>query len=342
MNGEKLGVGIIGLGIISMAHEQGLLEASDRASIVAMCDIDEEKVCERAKSYNAQVYTDYHQLLADPRIDVVDIILPHNLHYSAALAAIESGKHVLIEKPITTNSKDGADLIQQARSHNVKFSVAENTRFVKAYQEVEKILQSGDLGNIYSVNTLIAGSEVDRLLDTRNWKGKAEGSGGGVVMDAAPHTFYLLRWLFQGIKHLQVVARKLIDKSEVEDNALIFGELVNGANFCAQFSFTTEAPWTERLVINGSKGSIIIDQITNPVGILYRGTFDFNGEVLDIPYEPDLWKIKSIADGVNNFITAVWNDKEPTVDPEDANYAILAVEKSYQSLKSGTVVNFDK
>jgi len=333
MRDEKFGVGIIGLGIISLAHEMGLLNAQEMASLVAMCDIDEQKVIERARPYNAKVYTDYHQLLADPRVDIVDIILPHNLHYPVASAAIESGKHVLIEKPFTMNYANGEELINKAHRKGIKLSVAENTRFVLAYQEMERILSSGELGEIYSVRTLIAGSEVSRLVDTSNWKGKASGSGGGVIMDAAPHTFYLLRWLFGGIKKLQATTQKLIENSEVEDNALIFGELNNGGLFSSRFSFTTEAPWTERLEVNGSKGSVIIDQITNPVGILYKGTDDFNGRILDIPYEPELWKIKSIASGVSEFISAVWNDRTPPVDPEDANYAIYVVEKSYQSAR---------
>jgi len=335
MRDQKLGVGIIGLGIISMAHEMGLLNAQEMASLVAMCDIDEQKVIERARPYNAQIYTNYHQLLADPRVEIVDIILPHNLHYPVASAAIESGKHVLIEKPFTMNSADGEELINKALKKGIKLSVAENTRFVLAYQEMERILSSGELGDIYSVRTLIAGSEVSRLVNTSNWKGKASGSGGGVIMDAAPHTFYLLRWLFGGIKRLHATTQKLIQKSEVEDNALIYGELNNGALFSSHFSFTTEAPWTERLEVNGSKGSVIIDQITNPVGILYKGTDDFNGRILDIPFEPELWKIKSIASGVSEFISAVWNDQVPLVDPEDANYAIYVVEKSYQSVRAG-------
>lgn len=338
MKDQKLGVGIIGLGIISKAHEKGLLDAQDMASVVAICDIDEKRVNDRARPYNAGVYTDYRQLLADPQVDVVDIILPHNLHHPVAAAAIECGKHVLIEKPLTMNSSDGEDLIERAQKEQIKFSAAENTRFVQAYLEMEKILFSGKLGDIYSVRTLIAGSEISRLLDTSNWKGKVKGSGGGVIMDAAPHTFYLLRWLFGGVRTLQATAQKLVEVSEVEDNALIFGELNTGALFTAQFSFTTEAPWTERLEVNGSQGSVIIDHITNPVGILYQGTDDFSGRPLNIPYEPELWKKKSIASGVYDFISAVWNDREPLVNPADANYAIYAVEKSYQSVQSGDTV----
>jgi predicted dehydrogenase len=330
----KIGVGVIGLGIISDAHIRGLEDAADKANIVAICDIDEAKARRGAEPFGAVVYSDYCQLLADPRVEAVDIILPHNLHYPVACAAIEAGKHVLIEKPLTLSSQEGADLIDRARARGITFSVAENTRFVAAYLEVEKILKSGELGKIYSVRTLIAGTEIYRLVDKSTWKGDKEGAGG-VIMDAAPHTFYLLRWLFGGIHTLRAYQQKLVSVSEVEDNAVVFGELLNGALFTAQFSFTTQAPWTERLEINGEHASIIIDQIVNPVGILFRGTYDFSGRPLAIPYNPENWKALSIAVEVTAFIDALWNSTPPGVDPADANYAVYAVEKVYESVCSG-------
>jgi predicted dehydrogenase len=332
---NKLGVGIIGLGIISDAHEKGLVQSADQAQIVAVCDINTDRAQARARPYHATVYIDYRELLDDRRVDVVDIILPHNLHYPVARDAIEQGKHILIEKPLTLKSDDGADLIARARTKGIKFSVAENTRFVSAYLEVEKILNSGALGKILSVRSLIAGSEIYRLVDNRTWKGKKEGSGGGVIMDAAPHTFYLLKWLFGGVDSLQAFETKLIEQSEVEDNALITGRLANGSLFTSQFSFTVEAPWTERLEINGFDGAIIIDQIANPVGIKYQGTLDFKGCPLDIPYNPENWKFNSIVAEVEGFIDAVWDDSPPAVDPSDANYAVFCVEKAYESINLG-------
>jgi predicted dehydrogenase len=335
---DKLGIGIIGLGIISPAHERGMLAAADLADIVAVCDVDEKKAQSRAEPYAAQVYTDYHALLADPHVDLVDIILPHNLHYPAARAAIDAGKHVLIEKPLTIHSSDGADLIRRARQRGIVFSVAENTRFVTAYQAVEKILASGELGRILSIRTLISGSEIYRLEDTSTWKGKQAGSGGGVLMDAAPHTFYLLKWLFGEIDSLQAFSQKLVPQAEVEDNALVLGELKSGALFTCQFSFTTQSPWSERLEVNGEHASIVIDQVANPPGMLYHGTFDFHGHTLEIPYDPAGWKEASIAAEVASFIEAVWHGTPPQVDPADANYAVYAVEKAYQSIQENAIL----
>jgi predicted dehydrogenase len=335
---KKIGVGIIGLGIISDAHEKGVSDASDIANIVAMCDIDYEKASLRAKKYNASVYTNYAELLADSLVDVVDIILPHDLHYQVAKDSIDAGKHVLIEKPLTLSSSSGADLIDRANQKGFIFSVAENTRFVTAYLEAEKILASGELGNILSVRTSISGSEIYRLVNDKTWKGKKEGSGGGVLMDAAPHTFYLLKWLFGGIESLRAFEQKLISQSEVEDNAIVFGTLNNGSLFYSQFSFTVQAPWTERLEIYGSDGSIIIDQISDPVGKLYKNTSDFSGRKLEIPYNPENWKYLSISTEVVEFLRTVVKRERPLVEAADANYAVYVVEKAYESIKSGKPV----
>jgi predicted dehydrogenase len=121
----KIRVGIIGLGGISYAHEAGYSELGDACQIVAMCDINEEEVNNRIGMFEgAKGYTRYTDLLADPEIDMVDVIVPHVLHYEIAKAALERGKHVLVEKPITVNSEQGAELIALAKQKGLKFSVA--------------------------------------------------------------------------------------------------------------------------------------------------------------------------------------------------------------------------
>ncbi|HVB75763.1 MAG TPA: Gfo/Idh/MocA family oxidoreductase [Ktedonobacteraceae bacterium] len=91
----------IGMGGIAYMHEAGYAEASDSAQIVAVCDVDEELARDRAIPYQARVYTDYHALIADAGVELVDITVPHHLHYPIALAALQQHKHVLVEaKPL--------------------------------------------------------------------------------------------------------------------------------------------------------------------------------------------------------------------------------------------------
>ncbi len=331
---KKIRVGLIGLGSISYAHEAGYSEVGEACEIVALCDVNEEEVNTRIGMYEgAKGYTRYPDLLADPSIDMVDIIVPHILHYEIAKVALEKGKHVLVEKPITVKSEQGEELIALAKQKGLKFSVAENTHFVTAYLKAEEILKQGILGDIWTVRTLIAGSEVYRIKDPNRWHGKAP--YGGVILDSSVHNFYLFKWLFGGVRDVLGFASKLVPEGEVEDNGLILGHLANGAEFQLNTSCTMEIPWTERVEIYGSKGGMIIDQLANPVAKVYLGSNDIDGtDVEDVPFDPLGWKFNSMIAEVKDFVTAVIEDRPPRVDPADALYALKAVEAVEKSIRN--------
>jgi UDP-N-acetylglucosamine 3-dehydrogenase len=332
MAGNKLRVGMIGLGAISFAHEAGFAELGEACEIVAMCDVNQEDTASRAAMYGAGAYSRYQDLLENPDVEMVDITVPHELHYEIALAALEKGKHVLVEKPITVKYAQGEELIAKARKAGLKFSVAENTRFVTAYQKAEQILKAGILGEIWTVRTLIAGSEVFRLKDPNLWHGKAP--YGGVILDSAVHNFYLFKWLFGGVRDVQGFASKIVPEGEMEDNGLILGHLANGADFQLNTSCTMEIPWTERVEIYGSRAGLIIDQLVDPVVRYYQGSGDIDGTIVaDVPFDPFAWKFNSMIAEIKDFVTAVIEDRPPLIDPEDALYALKAAEAVYKSIE---------
>jgi predicted dehydrogenase len=327
---DNVGVGVVGLGGISIIHEAGYQDDS-RASIVAMCDIDGELARSRARQYNAKAYTDFKDLIKDPAVDIVDITLPHKLHYEVAKNAIEHGKNVIVEKPMAMNYNEAETLIKLAKSSNVKLTVAENTRFVKLYQVVEELLRENKVGEIWQVRTLIAGSEVERLTDINNWIREKE-RGGGIIIDAGVHTFFLYRWLFGGVKSIRTLSWNRVKGINVEDNAMLIGILENGAQFHAQLTDTALNPWTERLEIYGSKGVIIGDQLSDPPLKVYEGPMDDEGQkVGEIEYNPAGWKAISIMEEVKDFVDAVIEDRTPAVDPEYAAYAVKVAGLAYQN-----------
>ena len=341
MAAGKIRVGMIGLGAISFAHEAGYSEMGDQCQIVAMCDINEEEVNNRIGMYEgAKGYLRYQELLDNPDVDMVDIIVPHVLHYEIAKAALLKGKHVLVEKPITVKSEQGQELIDLAKKAGLKFSVAENTHFVTAYLKAEEILKQGLLGDIWTVRTLIGGSEVYRIKDPNLWHGKAP--YGGVIIDSSVHNFYLFKWLFGGVKDVLGFASKLVPEGEVEDNGLIIGHLANGAEFQLNTSCTYEIPWMERVEIYGSKGGMIIDQLANPVVKYYLGSGDIDGTVVeDVPFDPLGWKFMSMVAEIKDFVTAVREDRPPRIDPADALYALKAAEAVERSIAQKQMVKYE-
>jgi len=333
------------MGRISNAHLKGLSDASEVARIAAVCDTREDVVKKAADDVGARAYTDYRALLVDPEVQVVDLPLPHNLHYPMARHALESGKHVLVEKPLAPTALECKELIDLARLRSLTLGVAENTPFVSAYLAVRSLLQSGRIGQPRLIRTFISGSEVDRLTDISSWKGRRAGTVGGAILDAGPHSFYLLKWLFGEIDTVQAVANKVVDVSEVEDNAIVTGQLKSGPFFRTEYSFTAEIPWGERLEIYGSKGSIILDQLVNPPALHYRSKEDVEGvPVGAVEFQPDRvehdpkgWKFKSIAAGVSEFARAVAGGSPAPVRAEDGLYTIKVVEAAYASVEAGGI-----
>jgi predicted dehydrogenase len=269
---------VVGVGRISTAHINGLSEASEVARIVAVCDKNGELADRVARKLDARAYTDYEAVLADAEVQAVDLALPHNLHYPIARRSLESGKHVLVEKPLAPNTKECEELIHLAKLRGLTLGVAENTPFVSAYLAVRSLLQNGVIGKPRLIRTFISGSEVERLTDTSGWKGRRDGTVGGAIFDAGPHSFYLLKWLFGEIGRVQAIANKAVEISEVEDNAVVAGQLKTGPFFTTEYSFTAEIPWGERLEIYGSEGSVIVDQLIDPPVVHYRGRADVTGE----------------------------------------------------------------
>ena len=333
---EPLGVGLVGLGIISRAHLAGYAQAAGRATVVAVCDQDAGRARAVAHELGARAYTSLNDLLEDRRVTAVDLTLPHHEHFDAASAALAAGRHVLVEKPLALTSDECRGLIEQARDASLTLGVAENTRFVAAYVAVERLLRSGALGEPRLARTFISGSEVTRLRDRSLWKGRAAGSGGGAIFDAGPHSFYLLRWLLGELATVRAFHHRLIAESEVDDHAVVAGSLRSGALYSTEYTFTAEIPWGERLELYGSEGSVIVDQLSQPPAIHFAGGDDREGHPLtDVPYNPSGWKVESIAAGVCDFVDAVREGRSPIVTGMDGLHGVLVSERAYASAAAG-------
>jgi predicted dehydrogenase len=333
--GAPLGVGLIGLGSINRAHIAGYRSVPQAATIVAVCDTVAAAAEDRARELGATPYTDHHALLADERVDSVDVTLPHSLHFPVVRDALEAGKHVYVEKPLALEPAQCRELIDLARDRGLRFTVAENTRFVAAYLATKRLLDDGSLGRIRTVRTLIYGSEAERIRANR-WIGRPEEAGGGVIIDAGVHSFYLLEWLFGRVRRVRATMAAVLPESQVEDNAVVSGELEGGTLFTCELTCTAELPWGERLEVCGEAGVVIVDQLVEPVVRHFRGEHDFTPvAVAGVPYDPEGWKTTSIAEGAADFVHAVREGRPTGVDPEDGYRAVLIAQKAYESVAAG-------
>ncbi|MCX5734870.1 MAG: Gfo/Idh/MocA family oxidoreductase [candidate division NC10 bacterium] len=197
---EKLRIGLIGVGGISSLHAQGYKD-NPTAEMYAVCDINAELLQRRAREWGAQqAYTDYRQLLADPKVDAVEVITPHHLHVGIGVAALEAGKHVSMQKPMAMNVTECDALIEAARRSGKLFRVLENFRYYPPLVRAKELLDSGAIGEPLSIRIKIVQGSMGKgwkvPYSRWAWRFDETKSGGGRIMfDYGSHFFAIAMWL---------------------------------------------------------------------------------------------------------------------------------------------------
>ena len=202
---KPIGVGIVGTGRISDLHAIEYLRG-DAARIVAVCDRARELATAKAAAWgvpDSRVFAALDDLLACDEVDLVEILLPHDLHLPATLAALAAGKAVSVQKPMATSLADGLAMVAAAESVGGFFKVFENFVFYPPVQKAKALLDEGAIGEPLTIRIksifgdprhgwAIPGAAQAWRLDP------ARCGGGPIVFDDGHHKF-ALAWWFMGM-----------------------------------------------------------------------------------------------------------------------------------------------
>jgi predicted dehydrogenase len=350
-------IGIIGLGrVASIGHFPGYMEIPQLARVTALCDSDKHAMELFSERCRAKTYDDYAEVMKDSNVDAVDICLPHSMHAQVALAAINAGKHVLLEKPMATSIQEAERLVSASREKGVKLMIAENTRFVAAYELARKLVEQEKIGRVTLARTIIEGPGIPALSKAEavpySWRSKAS-EAAGAIFDAGVHSFYLLRWMIGEIKSVYAATTRLFEDlpAGADDNAVGTLKFVDGAVGGFAISFTTFCPWTERLELHGTKGVIIVDMLSErPIHVLssegrsedpakwWSRYGDVSWEEPFFRHSAAEWKTMSMKKEIEHFVSCIREDKQPLVSGEDGKRSIEVALKAYESATLGKEV----
>ena len=336
-SGSPVRIGVIGLGLAGKPHLDGYQSAAG-CELAVVCDAAERKLEPVVEQRGVRGTTDYRSVLADPGIDAVALLLPHRLHHPIGVEALRAGKHVCIAKPMTVTSAEADGLIELAAKSGLTLTVAESTRFVRAYVEAERMIRDGELGDVRMIRAFNADQVLDEWADendeTQAWK--REPHGCGAILDCGPHLFDLITWFFGEVEVLQASARSWVDGIPLDNHSVVTGRMTNGELFSFEICSLTEYPPGERVEIYGSEGTLIIDQVLDPPMVLYRGARDFRGSaVASVPYDIQGWKGESTGAAVHDFVEAVQTGRPPRVTAEEGRYVVELIERAYESVAGG-------
>jgi predicted dehydrogenase len=328
---KHVGVGLIGAGEISIEHAKGYAARGD-AKIIAIADTNVAAAKSASERYGAEkYYSDFHQLVLDPKVDMVDICIPHSLHAQAAIAAAEAGKHVLVQKPMAISLEECDQMIRAARKAGVKLMVNHNQIFYPPYQELRKLITSGVLGQIRILRARLG---VGGKLS--GWRADPKITGGGILFDSGVHRFYTSRFLIGDVKSVQAFADKKNPREEGEDIATVLLKF-EGPSYGIIDASYFDPPNVYDDVIE-AYGNLGIAKVPGCEGFW---TGFVSGSPLQV-YRDGKWTqrsdlesdwSKTIQYGIHHFLDSVINDSEPPIPGEEGRRIVEIILACYESVR---------
>jgi predicted dehydrogenase len=283
---KHVNFGVIGAGGIAFRKTiPGMLKAKN-CRLAAVMDV--ANVDRVAEAFGVEkAYTHVEDLLADPQVDAVYIASPVSFHAKQIAMAAKAGKHVLCEKPLTMNLRQGQTAIAACKKHGVFLQEGYMMKFHGAHHRIKELIGEGRLGRLTYLRAQlscwyppIAGA----------WRQDPKTGGGGALIDMATHLYDLLEHFAGPVKRITALTGRLVHSYKSEDASTTLLEFKSGAQATVDcfFCIPDEASCT-RLEIYGSQGAILTEgTIGQGSGGQMRGIFGLGDTVYDSAQNKDV------------------------------------------------------
>ena len=336
---KEVGIGVIGAGkIAELLHFPGYAKL-ENVRLVAAADVNVERLQEIKKKFDVrEIYTDYHELLTRKDIDAVSICTPPKLHKTMTIEALESGKHVLCEKPLAT-SVDDCHKVMNALKETDRFVMpAFNYRFTPSVRLTNEIVSRGKLGDLEEVR-------VHFKSDQRTWDAVTPfrfREKTGVISDLGPHSIDTLRFLCGEIEKVQSVTA-VTERYGVYDNANLSFSMESGALANIELSwFGNSIIPSFSWEIVGERATLRFDILRSPFAVKLRR----KGEKRETKYTVEstltdlinkaIMAIRrthySYEAEINYFVQCVANNTQPQVTVQDGTRCVEVMQEVARKL----------
>jgi predicted dehydrogenase len=253
---ENLRVGLLGLGAIAQVVHLPVLHSLEGVTLAGVCDVDRAKAAAIANRFGvSRVYQKDEEVFKDPDIDAVVICTPSYLHHTQATAALEGGKHVLIEKPLAIEADDASKVLKVAERAGKTLMVAMNNRYRPDIQALKPFARGGELGTLFLVRGAWLNRKVRLVRPT--WRHRKQTAGGGAMMDLGVQTLDLAMWFLDFPEARSVFAHMHPGEGmEVEDTVAIVVRLDNNSAVSLSLSWSLVAERDRHYMrLLGTRGS---------------------------------------------------------------------------------------
>ena len=334
-------VGIIGCGLMGRRHADGYRTAL--ASVAVCCDANLESAQRLANDLDADVSDDWETVIRDDTLDAVSICTPHYLHLPQVLAAVNAGKHVLLEKPMALDLREARQMVAAADVAGVVLMIAQNQRYLAEHAVIKQLLNDGIIGDVFGVR-VDANQMLSRIYPEGHWLFSKAKTGGGVIRTTGIHKIDLLRYLVGEIKRVAAFHRLsgLNPGMDSDDVAAVSLEFENGAVGEAFFTFAAHrlpipSATHEMTILYGTAG--VLQNV--PEWQVYSTAFpDYADEFTSLNL-PKADYLQTFRNEIQHFIDCINTGTEPLSSGRDNLKTIAVIDAIYESAASGQVIEVE-
>lgn len=233
---RRVRIGVVGTGAVSQLVHLPLLSERDDVVIEAVSDADDAKATAIAERFGVARILDDDALLSDPEVEAILVCTPNYLHEEQAVAALEAGKHILVERPLALSAAGCRRVLAAARAADRSVVVGMSHRFRPDVAALRAFALGGELGTPYAARVAWMNRKVPLRRST--WRQRPEEAGGGALMDLGVQALDLAFWLLGGVSVRRVSAVLSRDGYEVEEAATLLAETEDGLALSVEVSWT--------------------------------------------------------------------------------------------------------
>ena len=253
--------GIVGTGMIAEFHARAIGEIPG-ASVAACLDTVPERARTFAEKHGCRAYGDLKSFLSDPEMEVVNVCSPSGAHLDSAVPAAESGRHLIVEKPLEITVERCLRIVEACSRSGVVLSGIFPSRFFEAARAVKEAVDQGRFGRLSMGSAYVKWWREQAYYSGSGWKGTKAMDGGGALMNQSIHAVDLLLWYMGPVRRVSAFTGVAGHTGlEIEDNASAALEFENGALGAIQGSTAVWPGFLKRVEVLGTSGSAILEEI---------------------------------------------------------------------------------
>jgi len=319
-------VGIIGCGLIGRKRADSLGSA---ATLVACADTDLERARGLAAKAGARSTTAWQSVVDAKDVDIVVIATPHDSLAQITLAAVQAGKHVLVEKPAARSANELAPVAIEAAQRNALVRVGFNHRYHRAFRKAREIVDTGALGELMFLRARYG--HGGRLGYEKEWRADVKLSGGGELIDQGVHLIDLARWFLGDFATVDGTAQTCFWNMPVDDNAFL---MLRTAKHQVAWLHASATEWknTFSMEIYGRDGKLQVEGLGGSYGTERLTWYRMLPQMgppettsWEYPMADDSWSAE-LAD----FLTDIREHRSPSPNLDDAVAALRVVQHIYE------------